>query len=155
LLKAANRNILKVIKCNCYRRTHPSKKALLAKLDENGNEIDDAAEESAPFGLLITFILYILIGSAVISHYEPDMDYFKAIYFNFITLTTIGLGDVIPQSGQHLPLTLCYVALGLALTTVGYYSGLGLTFSRLLLKLLRTTSNDSIILDERLEYPIF
>jgi hypothetical protein len=25
---------------------------------------------------------------------------------------------VIPQSGQHLPFTLCYVALGLALTTI-------------------------------------
>lgn len=54
----------------------------------------------------------------MISCYEPEMDFFKAIYFNFITLTTIGLGDVIPQSGQHLPFTLCYVALGLALTTI-------------------------------------
>jgi hypothetical protein len=28
------------------------------------------------------------------------------------------LGDVIPQSTQHLPFTLCYIALGLALTTI-------------------------------------
>lgn len=103
-------------------------------MDENGNEVEEEETEST-FGLFFAFIVYIgtaslnvdwnrsyngtsVVGSIVISCYEPEMDFFKAIYFNFITLTTIGLGDVIPQSGQHLPFTLCYVALGLALTTI-------------------------------------
>lgn len=120
ILKTTNRNILKLIKCKFCRRANPSKKALLTKLDENGNEIDEAGQGSEPFCLLITFIFYILIGSVLISHYE-NMDYFKAVYFNFITLSTIGLGDVVPESGQHLPFTLCYVALGLALTTVSFF----------------------------------
>lgn len=46
------------------------------------------------------------------------MNFFKAIYFNFITLTSIGLGDVIPKSETFLWLTLIYIAIGLALTTI-------------------------------------
>jgi hypothetical protein len=104
LLKAGNRNLLKSLKCLfCRRNNHPSKKALLTKLDENGNEIENVGDGSTPFGLFFAFILYIgkdfttqlityflVIGSVVISFYEPDMDFFKAIYFNFITLT-VGL----------------------------------------------------------------
>lgn len=52
------------------------------------------------------------------SAYEPDMGFFKAIYFNFITLTSIGLGDVVPKSEEFMALTLAYIAIGLALTTI-------------------------------------
>jgi hypothetical protein len=67
--------------------------------------------------LFIAFLVYIALGSLLISLYEPEMDYFKAIYFNFVTLTTIGLGDIIPESEKYLPFTLLYCAIGLALTT--------------------------------------
>ncbi len=46
------------------------------------------------------------------------MNFFKPIYFNFITLTSIGLGDVIPRSEAFLWLTLIYIVIGLALTTI-------------------------------------
>lgn len=60
LLKAGNRNLLKTLKCMlCRRNNHPSKKALLTKLDENGNEIDNVGDGSTPFGLFFAFILYI------------------------------------------------------------------------------------------------
>jgi hypothetical protein len=64
------------------------------------------------------FILYSLLGALLLSCYEPDMSFFKAIYFNFITLTSIGLGDVIPKSETFMAITLCYIAVGLALTTI-------------------------------------
>ncbi|PIO59048.1 hypothetical protein TELCIR_19501, partial [Teladorsagia circumcincta] len=41
-----------------------------------------------------------------------------AIYFNFVTLTTIGLGDLVPQSDTYLVITLVYCTVGLALTTI-------------------------------------
>jgi hypothetical protein len=60
LLKAGNRNILRTLKCVFCRHDHPSKKALLTKLDENGNEIDnDVGDGSTTFGLFLAFILYI------------------------------------------------------------------------------------------------
>uniref|UniRef100_A0A0R3S4C4 Ion_trans_2 domain-containing protein n=1 Tax=Elaeophora elaphi TaxID=1147741 RepID=A0A0R3S4C4_9BILA len=46
------------------------------------------------------------------------MDFFGAIYFNFVSLTTIGLGDLVPKNEKYLVLTLVYSAIGLALTTI-------------------------------------
>ncbi|MCP9266180.1 TWiK family of potassium channels protein 9 [Dirofilaria immitis] len=56
--------------------------------------------------LIVAFFIYIIIGSIVIASYEPEMDFFGAIYFNFVSLTTIGLGDLVPKT------------VGLALTTI-------------------------------------
>uniref|UniRef100_A0A158P894 Ion_trans_2 domain-containing protein n=1 Tax=Angiostrongylus cantonensis TaxID=6313 RepID=A0A158P894_ANGCA len=54
----------------------------------------------------------------MLATYEPDMDFFKAIYFNFVTLTSIGLGDIVPRSETYLLLTIIYITVGLALTTI-------------------------------------
>ncbi|KAI1727832.1 ion channel domain-containing protein [Ditylenchus destructor] len=77
----------------------------------------DENETEETFVLLIAFVLYIILGSFAINAYEPNMDYSKAIYFNFITLMTIGLGDIVPQNARFLPFTLAYFVMGLALTT--------------------------------------
>ncbi|KAK5968357.1 Ion channel [Trichostrongylus colubriformis] len=61
---------------------------------------------------------YLVFGAKVLSVYEPEMDFFKAFYFNFVTLTTIGLGDFVPRSFDYLYVTLCYIGVGLALTTM-------------------------------------
>ncbi|VDL85028.1 unnamed protein product [Nippostrongylus brasiliensis] len=68
--------------------------------------------------LCMTFVCYLLLGAKVVSVYEPEMDFFKAFYFNFVTLTTIGLGDFVPRSFDYLFITLCYIGVGLALTTM-------------------------------------
>ena len=47
--------------------------------------------------ILFAFIIYIVIGSVIMHYYEPDMTIFNGIYFNFVTLTTVGLGDMIPK----------------------------------------------------------
>ncbi|CAJ0584991.1 unnamed protein product, partial [Mesorhabditis spiculigera] len=102
--------------------------------DSNGNEADsdsedekekpEEEEEEDPDAmtdamvLFVAFVIYIVLGSFMISSYEEDMDFFLAIYFNFVTLTTIGLGDLVPQRKEYLVLTLSYVAIGLALTTI-------------------------------------
>lgn len=46
---------------------------------------------------LCAFIIYVVIGSVIMHYYEPDMTIFNGIYFNFVTLTTVGLGDVVPK----------------------------------------------------------
>ncbi|KAE9553497.1 hypothetical protein FO519_003289 [Halicephalobus sp. NKZ332] len=104
---------------------------------ENFNEIDVEAgndpsspkkstgssseEEEAPsqaVSLLLFFVLYIFIGASLLSSYEPDMTFFKAIYFNFVSLSSIGLGDIYPRSETYMAFTIVYIAIGLALTTI-------------------------------------
>ncbi|EFO90908.1 CRE-TWK-9 protein [Caenorhabditis remanei] len=84
--------------------------------EEEKNEEPRKAEESIALG--ITFTCYLVAGAKILSVYEPEMDFFKALYFNFVTLTTIGLGDFVPKSFDYLFITLIYIGIGLALTTM-------------------------------------
>uniref|UniRef100_A0A0N5C663 Potassium channel subfamily K member 18 n=1 Tax=Strongyloides papillosus TaxID=174720 RepID=A0A0N5C663_STREA len=88
--------------------------------DSEGDELqaEDPFERYGAISLFIAFVLYIIFGSFIIASYEPEMDFFKAIYFNFVTLTTIGLGDLVPKSQRYLAVTLLYCVIGLALTTI-------------------------------------
>ncbi|EYC11146.1 hypothetical protein Y032_0052g2247 [Ancylostoma ceylanicum] len=85
------------------------------KLGEDDEE-EEKKDENEPrktgeaVALGLTFSIYLLVGAKVLSVYEPEMDFFKAFYFNFVTLTTIGY--------DYLMVTLCYIGVGLALTTM-------------------------------------
>ncbi|KAL6740597.1 hypothetical protein Aduo_013941 [Ancylostoma duodenale] len=89
-----------------------------ASSDGESEMEDEEDNTSDGIVLFIAFIIYIIVGSIAIAAYEPNMDMFEAIYFNFVTLTTIGLGDLVPQSDTYLVITLIYCAVGLALTTI-------------------------------------
>uniref|UniRef100_A0A1I7UVK2 Ion channel n=1 Tax=Caenorhabditis tropicalis TaxID=1561998 RepID=A0A1I7UVK2_9PELO len=84
-------------------------------------EVEEEIEESdvtETIVLFVAFLIYIIAGSFLMSYYEEGMTFGLAIYFNFVTLTTIGLGDLVPQSTDWLFVTLVYCAIGLALTTI-------------------------------------
>ena len=46
--------------------------------------------------LILSPILFILVPALVLIHIEVEWSYLEAIYFSFITLTTIGFGDLVP-----------------------------------------------------------
>nr|CAD2166047.1 unnamed protein product [Meloidogyne enterolobii] len=88
--------------------------------NEESSEKDDKPnfKHSQAVTLLMFFLIYVLLGAFIMPFYEPDMVFFKAIYFNFVSLTSIGLGDIVPQSESYMALTLLYIAVGLAITTI-------------------------------------
>lgn len=74
---------------------------------------------------VLTVFAYILLGATLFSKWE-DWEIGKGMYFCFVTLTTIGFGDVIPgttlnardetvQSQEKLALCALYIYFGLAL----------------------------------------
>ena len=66
---------------------------------------ENEEENSQALSLLIFFGLYIFCGAALLSAYEPDMSFFKAIYFNFVSLSSIG---TLTSSNKLTPILILY-----------------------------------------------
>lgn len=67
-------------------------------------------------GALVFLGFYLSAGATVFHIYETDWTFFEGFYFSFITMTTIGFGDLVPGDFLMLLCTL-YILIGLALTS--------------------------------------
>ncbi|KAL1231606.1 TWiK family of potassium channels protein [Trichinella spiralis] len=67
-------------------------------------------------------VIVILVGYTALGGFlfcSTEMwNYFEAFYFSFITMTTIGFGDLVPKRGTNMAGILLYVILGLVITTM-------------------------------------
>ncbi|CAD6187354.1 unnamed protein product [Caenorhabditis auriculariae] len=72
-------------------------------------------------GLVLAYILICTLMIKMFDHNEgnkPGIGFFDAFYFTFISLTTIGLGDVMPYNIQYSPFLAAAFLLGLALISI-------------------------------------
>ncbi|WKY14547.1 hypothetical protein Q1695_000240 [Nippostrongylus brasiliensis] len=58
------------------------------------------------------------MSRASLSGKEYKIDFFNGLYFNFLCLTAIDFGQLVPTRVAFLPITFLYVCLGLAITTI-------------------------------------
>lgn len=65
----------------------------------------------------ILLITYILLG-AFVYHLWEDWTYFEAFYFVFISMSTIGFGDLVPNHPIFMMCSIIYLIFGLALTSM-------------------------------------
>ncbi|PAV76092.1 hypothetical protein WR25_22865 isoform A [Diploscapter pachys] len=85
----------------------------------------DKSKIFLPMWIALTLVLgYIVICSLIIKEFDhseghrPGIGYSDAFYFTFISLTTIGLGDVMPYNIQYSPILSATFLLGLALISI-------------------------------------
>lgn len=79
-------------------------------------EVDD--EFNLPISLAsVMLILYIFIGASVY-HIWEDWTYFQSFYFVFISMSTIGFGDFVPEHPMFMMCSILYLIFGLALTSM-------------------------------------
>lgn len=66
--------------------------------EDDGDEVDTVDDNfDLPVSLaLLILILYMAVGCIIYPIWE-DWTYFEACYFIFISMTTIGFGDFVPQ----------------------------------------------------------
>lgn len=94
-------------------------------VDQNDNTDDDNENHALDFGyntipaslLLIILIGYMALGALLLSYLE-GWNYFNAFYFSFITLTTVGFGDIVPENQTYFLMNMLYIVFGLAITTM-------------------------------------
>uniref|UniRef100_A0A914GXN9 Potassium channel domain-containing protein n=1 Tax=Globodera rostochiensis TaxID=31243 RepID=A0A914GXN9_GLORO len=67
--------------------------------------------------VLAILVLYTALGGVLMSQLEP-WSFFTSFYWSFITMTTVGFGDLMPRREHYTALILLYIVLGLAITTM-------------------------------------
>ncbi|KHN87881.1 TWiK family of potassium channels protein 7 [Toxocara canis] len=73
---------------------------------------------SIPISLIVAILLgYIAVGAILLASWE-SWDFFSGFYFSFITMTTVGFGDIVPLKQNFFLFDLFYIIVGLAITTM-------------------------------------
>ncbi|XP_029662369.1 TWiK family of potassium channels protein 7-like isoform X1 [Formica exsecta] len=65
---------------------------------------------------IVLLFLYLACGAGMFMLWEDDWNFFDGFYFCFVTMTTIGFGDLVPKKPKYTLLCTLYILVGLALT---------------------------------------
>ncbi|XP_043118120.1 potassium channel subfamily K member 18 [Puntigrus tetrazona] len=74
-----------------------------------------------PVILLVVFA-YMVICSQILRFWEK-MESFNAFYFTFITLTTVGFGDIVPEHPNYFMVTFLFIITGMAIMSMAFKLG--------------------------------
>lgn len=101
-------------------RSSPLGAPITPVMDASGNiiggEVDD--EFNMPVSVaLIILLLYMILGAIIFMHTD-DWTFVDSIYFVFISISTVGFGDVTPASEWCMIALSVYLLFGLALTSM-------------------------------------
>ncbi|GMT08761.1 hypothetical protein PFISCL1PPCAC_58, partial [Pristionchus fissidentatus] len=109
-----------LLKCGCRRAFRYCTKQTLEeirKLDEEDKKDLEIFDLPVPIAIFVV-MAWIFVCSATFCIWEHEWDYFLAFYFFFISLSTIGLGDITPTQPKYLLMLFIYIIIGLSLVSM-------------------------------------
>ncbi|KAK0402558.1 hypothetical protein QR680_016401 [Steinernema hermaphroditum] len=86
-------------------------------------DVEDASVEYSSLVLLLVFCAYIALGAWLLPLLKGKSDFINGLYYNFLCLTAMDFGQLVPQRAAFLPVTFIYVCFGLAITTIAIEVG--------------------------------
>lgn len=90
--------------------------------EEKEKETVDAFVVDDEFNLPVSIALLLLVGyitlGAFLFTFWEDWNLFEAFYFIFVSISTIGFGDYVPQHPMFMMASFVYLLFGLALTSM-------------------------------------
>lgn len=83
----------------------------------------DSSEEFnfGPLTAIVLTFIYLFTGASVLSLFE-EWDLLDSSYFSFVTFSTIGFGDLIPEHQEYLIFTIIYTFTALSLCSMCFCS---------------------------------
>lgn len=84
--------------------------------DGDEQDLEDELDIPVSFALFL-LVTYMMFGAVVFSIWE-GWNFFDSLYFVFISMSTIGFGDLVPQQPKRMIGTFIYLLFGLALTSM-------------------------------------
>nr|DBA14754.1 TPA: hypothetical protein GDO54_004047 [Pyxicephalus adspersus] len=95
----------------------PTSDSVIFNFDNLGEEVDRL---DVPVLLIVLIVVaYIMLGAVILPLWE-DWDTLEAFYFCFVTLTTIGFGDVFPAHPNYFLLLSLYTVVGMAIICMAF-----------------------------------
>lgn len=73
--------------------------------------------------ILLVVFAYMVVCSQILKRWESEMNHFDAFYFTFITLTTIGFGDIVPKHPNYFMVTFLFIIMGMAIMSMAFKLG--------------------------------
>lgn len=74
-----------------------------------------------PFVAIIFIVFaYIFLVGRILPFWETEFEGFDSYYFCFITLTTIGFGDIVPNHPKYFMLTSLFIIVGMAIMSMAF-----------------------------------
>lgn len=81
-------------------------------------QLTDDTPTHVPVSLVLVFLVaYMTLGALMFSLWE-GWSFFEALYFVFVSMSTIGFGDYVPKQPMFMMVTFIYLLFGLALTSM-------------------------------------
>lgn len=96
-------------------------------LEDEMNDKDDIENASVPLTVTIFVVTAYILGGSILFHFTDGFGFIESAYFCFVTLTTIGFGDLVPGQDFTDPLGPYKLAVGCAYILIGL-SVLGMAF---------------------------